>query len=62
MTTMTISYDEKNAQIIEFIRKLIAVGVITYPDKKEWTEEEKKQAFLCTSRANAAKMFSKHLV
>ena len=62
MTTMTISYDEKNAQIIELIRKLIAAGVITYPEWEEWTEEEVKQAFLCTSMANAATMFSKHLV
>ena len=62
MTTMTISYDEKNAQIIELIRKLIAAGVITYPEWEEWTEEEEKQAFLYTSKANAAKMFSKHLV
>lgn len=62
MTTMTISYDEKNAQIIELIRKLIAAGVITYPEWEEWTEEEEKQAFLCTSKANAAKMFSKYLV
>ena len=50
MTTMTISYDEKNAQIIELIRKLIAA------------EEEEKQAFLCTSKANASRMFSKYLV
>ena len=53
---MTISYDEKNAQIIDLIRKLIAAGVITYPEWEDWTEEEEKQAFLCTSRANAAKM------
>ena len=46
---------------MELIRKLIAAGVITYPEWEEWTEEEEKQAFLCTSRANAAKMFSKHL-
>lgn len=59
---MTISYDEKNVQIIELIRKLIAAGVITYPEGKEWTEEEERQAFLCTSKANATKMFSKHLV
>ena len=25
----------------------------------DWTEDEEKQAFLCTSRANATKMFSK---
>ncbi len=25
----------------------------------DWTEEEEKQAFLCTSKNNAAKMFSK---
>ena len=62
MTTITISYDEKNAQIIDLIRKLIAAGVVTYPEWEEWTEEEEKQAFFCTSRANAAKMFSKHLV
>jgi hypothetical protein len=62
MTTMTISYDEKNVQIIDLIRKLIAAGAITYPEWEEWTEEEEKQAFLCTSRANAAKMFSKHLI
>ncbi len=62
MTTMTISYDEKNVQIIDLIRKLIAAGAITYPEWEEWTEEEEKQAFLRTSRANAAKMFSKHLV
>ena len=62
MTTMTISYDEKNAQIIDLIRKLIAAGVVTYPEWEEWTEEEEKQAFFCTSRANAVKMFSKHLV
>ena len=62
MTTMTISYDEKNAQILELIRKLLAAGVITYPEWEDWSEEEEKQAFLCTSRNNAAKLFSKHLV
>ena len=31
-------------------------------NNKRWTEEEEKQAFLCTSKANAAKLFSKHLV
>ena len=62
MTTMTISYDEKNTQIIELIRKLIAAGVITYPEWEEWIEEEEKQAFLCTSRNNAARLFSSQLV
>lgn len=61
MTTMTISYDEKNAKILELIRKLLAAGGITYPAWEEWTEDEERQAFLCTSRNNAAKLFSKHL-
>ncbi len=26
---------------------------------EDWTEDEEKQAFLCTSKNNAAKMFSK---
>ena len=61
MTTMTISYDEKNAKIIGLIRQLIAAGVVTFPEWEEWTEEEEKQAFLCTSRNNATKIFSKEL-
>ncbi len=58
---MTISYDEQNAQIIGLIRQLLAAGVVTFPAWEEWTEEEEKQAFLCTSRNNAARMFSNHL-
>jgi len=61
MTTMTISYDEQNAKIIGLIRQLIAAGVVTFPEWEEWTEEEEKQAFLCTSRNNAARIFSNHL-
>ena len=58
---MTISYDEQNAQIISLIRQLIAAGVVTFPEWEDWTEEEEKQAFLCTSRNNAARLFANHL-
>jgi len=58
---MTISYDEQNAQIIALIQQLLAAGVIAYPEWEEWTEEEEKQAFLCTSRNNAARLFSSEL-
>lgn len=30
-------------------------------DSSEWTEEEEREAFLCTSRANAARMCAKYL-
>ena len=61
MTTITINYDETNVEILNLIKLLLAAGVTAVPSDEDWTEEEEKEAFLCTSKANASRMFAKYL-
>ena len=62
MATLTISYDgrSKVAQsVVALIRSLGNVFHISQSQEetknREWTAEEERQAFLCTSRNNMAR-------
>ncbi len=62
MATMTISYDGRSRvarNVVELIRSLGDVFHITIEQPKEeyseWTAAEEREAFLCTSRMNAAR-------
>ena len=62
MATMTITYDGRSRvaqNVVELIRSLGDVFHITAEQPKasdrEWTAEEEREAFLCTSRMNAAR-------
>ena len=61
MTTLTINYDETNVEVLNLIKLLLAAGVTAVLSDEDWTEEEEKEAFLCTSKANASRMFAKYL-
>ena len=60
MTTLTINYDETNVEVLNLIKLLLAAGVTAVPSTEDWTEEE-REAFLCTSKANASRIFAKYL-
>ncbi|MBR6899252.1 MAG: hypothetical protein IKN29_03050 [Bacteroidales bacterium] len=67
MATMTISYDGRSRvarNVVELIRSLGDVFHITTEQPKEeyseWTAEEEREAFLCTSRMNAARWMAKN--
>ena len=62
MATMTISYDGRSRvarNVVELIRSLGDVFHVTseQPEAadREWTAEEEREAFLCTSRMNMAR-------
>lgn len=62
MATITISYDGRSRvarNVVELIRSLGDVFLITTEQPKEeyseWTAAEEREAFLCTSRMNAAR-------
>lgn len=64
---MTISYDGHNRTartVVELIRSLGDVFLITAEQPKEsdreWTAAEEREAFLCTSKMNAARWMAKN--
>ena len=66
MATMTISYDGRNRvaqNVVELIRSL-DVFHISEPkeneEEREWTAEEEREAFLCTSRMNMARWLAEN--
>ena len=63
MATITIEYDNKNEAAKTALERLFSKGLIR--EKRsvsvEWTKAEEREAFLHTSKVNAAKIFSKHL-
>lgn len=63
MCTLTVSYDSENVLAIKMIELMRASGVFSFPTdrKEELSAREEKEAFLYTSRINAAKNFSKYL-
>lgn len=69
MATLTISYDgrSKVAQsVVALIRSLGNVFHISQSQEetknREWTAEEERQAFLCTSRNNMARWLSENKI
>ena len=68
MATMTISYDGSSRvaqNVVALIRSLGDVFHITTEQSKEeeyqeWTPAEEREAFLCTSRMNAARWIAKN--
>lgn len=67
MATMTISYDGRSQvaqNVVALIRSLGDVFHITTEQPKEeyqeWTAAEEREAFLCTSRMNAARWIEKN--
>ena len=67
MTTMTISYDGRSRvaqNVVALIRSLGDVFHITAEQPKEefreWTAAEEREAFLYTSRMNAARWMAKN--
>lgn len=63
MCTLTVTYNSDNALATKMIELMHASGVFSFPAEREeeLTAEEEKEAFLYTSRINAANMFSKYL-
>ena len=69
MATLTISYDgrSKVAQsVVALIRSLGNVFHISQSQEEtnncEWTAEEERQAFLCTSRNNMARWLNENKI
>ena len=69
MATLTITYDgrSKVAQsVVALIRSLGNVFHISQSQKeakdREWTAEEERQAFLCTSRNNMARWLNENKI
>lgn len=69
MATLTISYDgrSKVAQsVVVLIRSLGNVFHISQSQEetrnREWTAEEERQAFLCTSRNNMARWLNENKI
>lgn len=60
MCTITVSYDSQNELAAKFIELMRLSGMFTITEDN-MTEDEEKEAFLYTSRINAAKMFTKYL-
>jgi hypothetical protein len=65
MATLTITYDGRNKvarNVVELIRSL-DVFHISKPqtDETEWTAEQEREAFLYTSKMNAANIFADKL-
>ena len=60
MCTITVSYDSQNEMATKFIELMRLSGMFTISEDN-MTEDEEKEAFLYTSRVNAAKMFAKYL-
>lgn len=63
MATLTISYDGRNKiarNVVELIRSLDEFQILQPKTEmeKEWTAEEERQAFLCTSRKHAARILA----
>lgn len=64
MATLTISYDgrSKVAQSVVALIRSLDVFHISQPQEKkeerEWTAEEEREAFLCTSRMNMARLMA----
>ena len=67
MCTMTIKFNQNNALAMSLINAMQQSGAfeILSTQTEEYedfsNEEEEREAFLHTSRVNAAKMFSKYL-
>lgn len=69
MATMTITYDGRSRvarNVVELIRSLGDVFHITTEQPKEeireWTAAEEREAFLYTSRMNAARWMSENKI
>ncbi len=63
MATITITYDgrSKVAQSVIALIRSLDVFHISSPEKeeeREWTAEEEREAFLCTSKTNMARIFA----
>ena len=65
MATLTLHYDERNKTarcIVEMLRSLDLFQVSSSKvEEREWTAEEEREAFLCTSKKNAARIFADKL-
>ena len=62
METITIQYDNQSQQLKDLIAALIEAGAVVI-EKHDTTlaEDDEREAFLHTSKINAAKMFEKLL-
>lgn len=59
METITLQYDTHCQQLKDLIAALIKAGAVVLDRKdSELTEEQEREAFLYTSKVNAAKMFA----
>lgn len=63
MATITITYDghSKVAQSVVALIRSLDVFHISSPkekDEREWTAKEEREAFLCTSKTNMARIFA----
>ena len=69
MATMTISYDGRNKvaqNVVALIRSLGDVFHISQSGQEvkdqDWTAEEEREAFLCTSRMNMARWLAENKI
>lgn len=61
MATITLTYDARNSMARRIVAKLKALNVFKVSDTcvpKEDSHNEEKEAFILTSRHNAAKIFA----
>lgn len=65
MNTLTVKYDANNALAMSVIALMMQTGVFEVVDTYDYQDfasaEEEKSVFLCTSQANASKIFANHL-
>jgi len=57
--TISMTYNVNNVAATNMLRMLFAFGFFQLKEDREWSKEEEKEAFLCTSRLNSANILSK---
>ena len=61
MATITLTYDARNGMARRIVAKIKALSIFKVNDtcvSKKNTHDEEKEAFILTSRHNAAKIFA----
>ena len=62
MAILTLGYNPQNTFAISAIQMLMESGAFDVIEESDnLTEAEEKEAFICTSRNNASRIFSKYL-
>lgn len=59
--SITMTYDVNDVHATNMLRMLFASGLFQVKDNGEWSKEDEKNAFLCTSRLNSAHILAKYV-